>query len=220
MNKDNLSSGAANTGKKLPVGWTKAAKFSVPIPRDEKQRLEALAGYQILDTSSETEFDDLTWLASQICGTPIALISLVDSHRQWFKSKVGIDATETSRDVAFCAHAIMKRHVFTVPDASVDKRFSQNPLVTGSPNIRFYAGAPLVTPDNRALGTLCVIDRIPRELTPDQEAALQALSRVVMTQLEMRKQLSRFRHREQKLKDKLNQLGSAVADLETEVDKR
>jgi PAS domain S-box-containing protein len=167
----------------MPISGTKPA----PLPANEKERLEALYGYQILDTDAEQDFDDLTLLAAHICGVPISLISLIDEKRQWFKSKVGLEAPETHRDMAFCSYAIHDREVMTVPDAVEDGRFAENPLVKFDPKIRFYAGAPLVTSDNYAIGTLCVIDRVPRELTEAQQEALQALSRQVMAQIEMRR---------------------------------
>ncbi|MGK7891188.1 MAG: ATP-binding protein, partial [Leptolyngbyaceae cyanobacterium] len=171
------------------------------FPPDEEKRLAALQRYQVLDTLPEQELDDLTLLASHICGTPIALISLVDSDRQWFKARVGIDATETGRDISFCGHAIVDQKLLVVPDATQDQRFFDNPLVVQDPEIRFYAGAPLITPDHYALGTLCVIDRQPRQLTPQQVDMLTALSRQVVSQLELRRTLKA--QREASLKQKL-----------------
>jgi PAS domain S-box-containing protein len=159
---------------------------------NESERLLALRQYNVLDTLPEQSFDDLTRLASYICEAPIALVTLVDQDRQWFKSRVGMEATETPRDQAFCAHAIHQTGLFIIPDALADGRFADNPLVTSDPCIRFYAGAPLVTPEGHALGTLCVIDRVPRELNKSQEEALRALSRQVMTQLELRRQSARL----------------------------
>lgn len=156
---------------------------------DEQARLAALRRYRILDTEPEQRFDDLTFLASQICDTPVSLITLIDSDRQWFKSRVGLSVAETSRSVAFCTHAIQQRDLMQVPDATTDARFRDNPFVTGQPNIRFYAGAPLVTPDGHALGTLCVIDIRPRRLSEAQLRALEALRRQAEGQLELRRNL-------------------------------
>jgi GAF domain-containing protein len=157
------------------------------VSKKEVKRLKVLWQYDVLDTVPEAMFDDLTELAAKICEAPIAMISLVDEKRQWFKSKVGLSTKETSRDVSFCTHAIKSDGLFIVPDATRDKRFANSPLVTSNPKIRFYAGAPLITPDGYALGTLCVIDKVPRKLRPDQKQALRVLARHVMTQLELRR---------------------------------
>jgi PAS domain S-box-containing protein len=163
------------------------------VARNESERLEALRGYEILDTEPEQKFDDLTLLAKFICDTPIALITFVDEDRQWFKSKIGLSAAQTPRTVSFCSHAILEEGVMVVRDASVDERFADNPLVTGDPGVRFYAGAPLVAPTGHALGALCVIDRVPRELTSSQYEALRALARQVVAQLELRRRLKQER---------------------------
>ena len=156
---------------------------------EERNRLAALHSYRILDTEPERAFDDLALLASRICDTPIAAISLVDADRQWFKSRVGFDARETPRDVAFCNHAIRQKEICVVPDARRDDRFRDNPFVVSEPKIRFYTGAPLITPEGHALGTLCVLDRKPRTLAPGQLEALEALRRQVVAQLELRRNL-------------------------------
>jgi len=156
-------------------------------PENELERLDALRRYQILDTLPELAFDDIARLASYICGVPISLISLVDESRQWFKSKVGIEINETSRDIAFCAHAILQNGILEVPDATKDPRFKSNPAVTSPLHIRFYAGVPLTTSEGYNLGTLCVIDQKPGELTDAQRTALEALARQVIAQLELRR---------------------------------
>ena len=160
---------------------------------DETARLAALREYRILDTEPERAFDDLALLASQICETPIALITIVDAERQWFKAHAGLSETETPRAVSFCAHAIQQRGLFIIHDAREDARFQDNPFVTGGPFVRFYAGAPLLTPEGHALGTLCVIDSVPRTLTPRQRDALDALRRQVQAQLELRRNLHELR---------------------------
>lgn len=159
------------------------------LQKDDRSRVAALEKYAILDTDPEQAFDDLALLASIICRTPIAMISLVDEKRQWFKSRVGIAEPETSRNIAFCSTAIQQPDVFIVPDALKDDRFRDNPLVVSEPHIRFYAGAPLINEDGYALGTLCVADHAPRELEPEQKEALKALSRLVLAQLEFRRNL-------------------------------
>lgn len=156
-----------------------------PLPSNETQRLVLLREYGLLDTPPEPALDDLAELAACICEAPIALITLIDETRQWFKSRVKFDPVEAARDTSFCGHAILEPELFIVPDARLDDRFRDNPWVMGEPGIRFYAGAPLLTPDGHALGTLCVIDRKPREMHPDHQQALRILSRYVMTQFEL-----------------------------------
>jgi two-component system, NtrC family, sensor kinase len=160
-----------------------------PSPASDHDRVAALQKYAILDTEPERAFDDLTLLASFVCKTPIALISLVDEDRQWFKSKIGITASETPRELAFCSTTIQQSDVMVVPDTLKDERFRNNPMVVAEPKIRFYAGAPLINEEGYALGTLCVVDRAPREFGPDQKEALQALGRLVLAQLEFRRNL-------------------------------
>jgi len=200
-----------------------ATKFmKAPIPRTDKKRLKVLWQYDVLDTVPEEVFDDLTELAARICEAPIALITLVDEKRQWFKSRVGITVKETSRDISFCAHAISQSDLFIVTDATRDKRFSHNPLVTADPKIRFYSGAPLVTPDGHALGTLCVIDKVARELTDDQKQALRVLARHVMTQLELRRhanELAKAHEHRDEIKKELEQVKADLAKAHRELEK-
>jgi PAS domain S-box-containing protein len=160
--------------------------ISAPTPANEIERLTALRIYEVLDTPPEAEFDDLTRLASYLCETPIALVTLVDASRQWFKSRLGLEVSETPRELAFCAHAILGDELFEVQNALEDQRFADNPLVTGSPDIRFYAGVPLRTVDGFNLGTVCVIDRVPRKLDEKQRDALRTISHQVVHLLELR----------------------------------
>ena len=158
-----------------------------PLHPRERERLAALRGSRLLDTGPEQSFDDLVAIAASITKCPISLVSLVDHERQWFKARVGLDATETPRDIAFCAHAILGAgDIFEVPDATRDERFHDNPLVTGDPTVRFYAGVPLLMGDSIPLGTLCVIDRVPRHLTDEQRDLLRRLGRQVVSQIYMR----------------------------------
>ncbi len=164
-----------------------------PIPANEAARLAALARYDILDTGAEAEFDDFTRLAARICGTPVAQITFVDSDRQWFKSNFGVDVPEMPRAIGFCAHTILGTEVLEVPNMLEDERFVDNPLVVQDPSVRFYAGAPLMTPDGVAVGSLCVLDSEPKALTEHQRDALEALSRQVVRQLELRVAVRRER---------------------------
>ena len=185
------------------------------IPRNETQRLRALHAYKILDTLAEQAYDDLTCLAAQICDAPIALISLVDRDRQWFKSRVGLDAEETSRKVSFCAHAIHHPgELLEVKDALEDQRFAGNPLVTGDPHIRFYAGMPIVDAAGLALGTLCVIDRKPRVLKQAQRQALKALSRQVMAQIRLSSELAVSHNRSRYFESILESAGGIIYELD------
>jgi GAF domain-containing protein len=193
--------------------------MTTPVPHDEKKRLKVLWQYEVLDTVPEEVFDDLTELAARICEAPIALISLVDESRQWFKSKVGTSVSETARDISFCTHAILQSGLFIVPDAAQDERFAKSPLVVSEPKIRFYAGAPLITPDGYALGTLCVIDKVPRELREDQKQALLILARHVVSQLELRRrsrELAEARQEDAKLRREVEALRAELAAIRGE----
>ena len=191
-----------------------------PKPKNEKQRLKVLWQYDVLDTVPEEVFDDLTDLAAHICEAPIALISLIDEDRQWFKSKIGVTISETSRDISFCAHAILNNDLLIIPDATQDERFKNNPLVTSDPKIRFYAGAPLLTPDGHALGTLCVMDNMPRTLRSEQQQALRVLARHVVTQLELRRharELAAAREHTHKTRAELSRAQAEIARLRQQV---
>jgi signal transduction histidine kinase len=173
---------------------------SAPIPSDESQRLATLQAYHILDTAPEASFDELTALAAELIGCPISLISLIDEHRQWFKSRHGLDVQETPREQAFCAHTLEKPdEVLVVANALEDERFVDNPLVTGNPKIRFYAGAPLVAENGQVLGTLCTIDNQPRELSAKETRLLQLLGRQVTRELELRRLLVQSLAQQQEL---------------------
>ena len=156
-------------------------------PDNEIQRLNALNEYRILGTKPEQSYDDITNIASSVCSTPIALLSLIDTDRQWFKSKVGVEIQETPRDWSFCAHAIHSSDPLIIPDALMDDRFRDNPLVCGDPNIRLYAGFPLENSKALRVGTLCVIDRVPRQLNDKECGVMKALARQVVSFLELRK---------------------------------
>lgn len=161
-----------------------------PLPINEAARIKALQDFEILDTDPEGAFDDITRLVANICGTPIAAVSLIDSERLWFKSKVGLDAPEVGRDIAFCSHAILKPGLLIVPDAQKDMRFADSPLVSSGPQLRFYAGTPLTTSNEIAVGALCAIDYVPRDLTLEQQEALEILGRQVVSQIKLRRNLA------------------------------
>ncbi len=158
-----------------------------PIPLNEHARLELLRQYDILDTPAEPEFDEIAARAAQVCQTPIALLSFVDRDRAWFKANVGWELREIPRETSFCAHAICQDELYVAPDMLADERFSHNSLVTQKPHLRFYAGMPLVSPEGLALGTLCVLDRKPRELTPPQQDELKELAKGAVLLLEIRR---------------------------------
>jgi GAF domain-containing protein len=158
-----------------------------PVPADETARLEALRQYHILDTAPERVYDDITQMAALFCGAPIALMTFVDGERLWFKSRVGLNVAQIPREQAFCAYTILQSESLEVEDTTLDARFAENPTVVNPPNIRFYSGAPLVTPAGHAVGSICVLDQKPRQLNADQKAGLAALSRIVITILEHRR---------------------------------
>ncbi|WP_426058202.1 LytTR family transcriptional regulator DNA-binding domain-containing protein [Hymenobacter sp. B1770] len=176
---------------------------------NEPERLEALHSYEVLDTDPEQVFNDIAQLSAFICGTPMSLVSLIDGHRQWFKATVGLETKETPREHAFCQYAMRAQDVFEVYDATSDARFAENPLVTGDPNIRFYAGAPLLSPEGQPLGTLCALDTVPRELSNDQREALRILARQVMAHLELRRIRIQLEDERQKLDGVLRMANNA-----------
>ena len=193
----------------FPASRYRAGSMKAPLPADEAARLAALRACDILDTPAEEAYDDIVYLATQICKMPIGMVSLVDEHRQWFKAKIGVETPETPRDMAFCAHAILRPdQMFVVPDATQDERFAENHLVTFHPHIRFYAGAPLRSASGHALGTLCVIDQVPRKLDAEQAKSLQALSRQLSAQLELRRSLTEGRRL-------IAELKAAMAEVKT-----
>ncbi|MBD2078193.1 GAF domain-containing protein [Phormidium sp. FACHB-592] len=190
------------------------------LPENETARLAALCQYNILDTPAEAAFDEIATLAAALCDTPIALVSLVDSTRQWFKAKIGLAVEETEREVAFCGHAILQPDLLIVPDASQDQRFADNPFVLDDPQIRFYAGAPLLTAEGHAMGTLCVIDSVPRDLSLEQAQALRVLARQVMTQLELRRHVKDLAQTVAQVTESERALQIAQATLESQVSDR
>ena len=197
-----------------PPGFIKGG-MPAPFPDDEDERVAALLSYRILDTAAEDSFDHLAFLASQICQTPIALVSFVDTDRQWFKAKVGLTVSETSRDSAFCGYSILDvANVFVVNDASTDIRFADNPLVVGQPHIRFYAGAPIVSSDGHAFGSICAIDDKPRQLTVEQTKSLQILAAQCMTQLELKQRVGRLTDTLQQLQETKRQLRQSKEQAE------
>jgi GAF domain-containing protein len=198
-------------------------------PANEVERARSLALYDILDTLPERVFDEITLLASYICGCPIATISIIDKDRQWYKSRVGMNASETSRDISFCAHTIRQNEPLIVEDASTDPRFMDNPVVVNEPHVRFYAGVSLVNPEGFALGTLCVVDVQPRQLGEEQIVALDALSKHVMTHLELRRseidrkraqdEIQRLNAQLQRAAEHINELQSTHDSLRAEMEK-
>ncbi|QQP93044.1 GAF domain-containing protein (plasmid) [Skermanella sp. TT6] len=187
-----------------------------PVPLDEPQRLIALNRYDLLDTPPERAFDHITRLAARVLGTPISLVTLIDENRQWFKSRYGLDAPWTRRELAFCSYTILDTETLVVPDAMADDRFAANPLVTGDPNIRFYAGAPLVTPEGHALGTLCVIDRSPHpEFGGEQRRLLRDFADLVMTEIEARSAALALRRKVREHQETERQRQRSLAEKET-----
>jgi PAS domain S-box-containing protein len=191
-----------------------------PVPEGEAERLAALRDYAILDTPPEENFDRITRIASRMLDSPMCLVSLVDADRQWFKSKQGLEAEETPRDVAFCAHAIMEDQLMVVPDATLDARFKDNPLVRGEPNVRFYAGAPLKSWSGHNVGTLCIVDQRAKTPTPEQLEILEDLSKIVVDEMELRLWGKRALDALHEKDQAVEALDSAKRDLEVEVEER
>ena len=217
-----LSAAARKHIEPYSLRGTAITPRTAPLPIDEARRVATLRAYRILDTDADEAFDELTRLAAQICNVPIALVSLVDAHRQWFKSRIGLDATETPREQAFCAYTLVDREPLIVADATADERFVDNPLVTGHPHIRFYAGFPLIGEHDQVLGTLCVIDSEPRHaLTSAQLSMMAVLARQVMALMELRRtvaELAELREREREFEDRLiDQRALASLQLGTEL---
>ncbi|MCC3305499.1 GAF domain-containing sensor histidine kinase [Sneathiella sp. HT1-7] len=185
-----------------------------PLPKDEEERLERLREYNILDTAQEASFDSITRIISKSIGVPISLVSLVDEKRQWFKSHFGINVRETPRDMAICAHAIHSEDIMVVENTLEDERFFDNPLVTGPKNIRFYAGAPLITPDGFKIGTLCAIDRKPHKLNDDHKLLLRDLADIVIDEMELRKARQDVLKNNETLNKKISELMDTQARLE------
>jgi len=188
---------------------------SYPVPQNETSRLKALQEYKVMDTLPEQAYDNFTKLASIICNTPIALITLVDEERQWFKSRIGLERTEIPREGSLCSHAIMTPdHILVVNDVALDKRFTTSPLVASEPNVRFYAGASLVTSNGEALGTICVMDDKPRDITQEQLDALQVLAHEVMGQFELRRSIANLEQSMLKQENYIDQLQEYQRELE------
>lgn len=172
------------------------------IPANEMERLSALYEHNILDSMPESDFDHITWIASELCQAPMSMISIIDRTRQWYKSKIGITGSETPREFSFCGHAILQpNEIFLVPDSRNDERFYDNPYVIGDPHVSFYAGVPLVTEDGYALGTLCVLDNQPKDLTDSQKRSLRALASQAAALLELRRKSRLLQKREEALMD-------------------
>jgi GAF domain-containing protein len=161
-----------------------------PLPIDEAERLATLRAYDVLDSGPDAAFDDLARLAASIAGTPVSLVGLMDADRQWYKARVGTDLAESPRDISFCGWTILGSDLLVIPDATLDPRFADNPLVTAAPNVRFYAGTPIITPEGHAVGTLCVFDVVPRQLTDAQAEALRALGRQAVSLLRLRRAMA------------------------------